>query len=554
MKHLVRGILAALLGLLSVVSQGAEPVPEKQTPTPSTAPVLQRIVIAESPEQIVAIPPGSAANFVVVADGLKFLNVAELNKKLLPARGQQVTERLLMAINQLVEKYVRATENPLAVAVIPPQNIENGTVKLALTLGKFREIKFTGNRWYSEALLRDKLHVGSGTQIRLSELDQAINLTNNSPFRNLKANIEPIPGSNDAVLEVSVQERLPLRLTAMYDNSGNEVLGQNRVSASATYANVWGREHQATYQLITSNKSNIFAGHILEYNVPLPGQQSLSFSGSYLRARPKFYDGLFQQDGRNISAEVRYTRLLRKEPHPIEGFAGLAFKESNNNLEFGGTQVLGTSADVFQVFTGASTVVRDSRGGWALSATVTASPGRINSRNSEAVFNEVRPGASPRYLVGVLSVQRSLRLNGGWDVFSRAMLQRSSTNLLPSESLSMGGASTVRGYVENTVSGDRGFFLSNEINAPAWTKPRMIAGKIGLNEARVLFFYDVASVGAKQRYALDLPTNALASTGIGLRARFANYFSLSADYGWQILHSTRTTDHGRCHIKVSAAY
>ena len=55
--------------------------------------------------------------------------------------------------------------------------------------------------------------------------------------------------------------------------------------------------------------------------------------------------------------------------------------------------------------------------------------------------------------------------------------------------------------------------------------------------------------------AYDPKFKPLASTGIGMRISWANVFSASFDYGWQITHLPyAVTEHGRGHVKVTLAY
>jgi len=193
----------------------------------------------------------------------------------------------------------------------------------------------------------------------------------------------------------------------------------------------------------------------------------------------------------------------------------------------------------------------------------TASPGDFNSRNNDAAFFNVRPGfngygrARASYVYGTFSFQRGLALDRGWELQSRGNLQISDSNLLSSEQLGIGGASTVRGFNENVFSGDEGFVFANDLLTPTLNQRVSRHGKqFAPLETRFLAFYDVAEVRAKHPVpGIDPRFVPLASTGVGIRMNWASNFSLSADYGWQITHLPYAhDDHGRGHIKVTLAY
>ena len=60
----------------------------------------------------------------------------------------------------------------------------------------------------------------------------------------------------------------------------------------------------------------------------------------------------------------------------------------------------------------------------------------------------------------------------GVEINARATLQASTANLLASEQLFIGGATTVRGYRENIIGGDQGFVLNLEVLTPTIRLPR----------------------------------------------------------------------------------
>lgn len=538
---------AAVLGL-----SAAMPAAEPATTVPPLP--LRRLVLAETLEQGNALrdQPGDA--FLVVADSLRFIDVADLEKRLIGGRGQPITEPLLVAVNQIIERLVRTTESPLSASIIPAQNIGNGTVVITLILGRYREIKFVGNRWYSDSLIRQRLEVEPGRTIRLSQLDQAVARTNQSPFRRVRVHIDPIPNSTEANMVVTVEERLPLRLTAAVDNAGNEYIGRNRIVGGVTYANLWGREHQLSYQHVTTDKGGVLKADTLEYAAPIGRQQMLSLSAQRSRARPKFFEGLFAQDGRSSTVEVRWQGPLNIGRRAFDSSGGISYGESNNNLEYGGQQVLANTSAVIKASFSLSTVLRDTRGAWAFSATGTVSPGNLTARNSDTVFNEIRAGARSSFLIGQLSAQRLVRIGSRGDLTARVTLQRATANLLAGEQLNAGGIGSVRGYRENSVSGDRGVLAGLEAGVSLLPEAGKRIRLRQLSELRWHAFYEVASVGPYRATALDLPGRGIAGAGTGLRIRFAESVTAHLDYGWQILRIAKSDPNGRLHVRLVGAF
>ncbi len=535
--------------------------PPAQAPAPAPAPanahLLKQILLADSTATAQALSFQPDGPFIVATGSLKPLESAELTKRLIAAKDHFIDKALLEGISQALLIYVRQHGYLLVDISIPEQSIADGALRLAVVPGKFRQIKFVGNRYFSESQLLGDLHVERGEIIHFSALEEAISWTNDrNPFRRLQAHVEQVPNSNEADLIVGVQERSPLRLVAAVDDSGNETLGKNHYTFGATYANLWNLDHQATYQYITTGRGQNFIGHVFSYRAPLPWRHFVQFSATYLQARPVLFGGYFNQNAQNITGDVRYTIPVWKGDNPGEIFANVGFKESNNDLEFGGTNVGTPITDIFQLTVGASRVHRDKRGAWVFGVNATFSPGHLDSRNTDDRFFTSRGGAKSRYAYATLSFQRLQRLDRGWEFSARGNVQIADGNLLSSEDLGAGGAATVRGFDENVFSGDEGFVFGNDLLSPIWRQRISVRGKQFVPlETRFLAFYDVAHVRSKIPFALDPKFKPLASTGVGVRMNWANSFSLSADYGWQITHLPYAhTDHGRGHLKVSLAY
>lgn len=555
----------------------AATAPAETTPAPATSesePVpapgrrlLRKILIAESVDAAIKLTAPPNSSFVVLSPGLSSFDAGELNRRLAPGENRPIDEKILAAISQVIEGFMRQNDFPAAQAVVPTQNIGEGEVKVIVFYGKIRNINVQGTRWFSESLLREKLRLEQGGIVRFSELDQAINWTNNNPFRRVRVQLDPIPNTGEADLNIAVQETMPLRFSASYDNTGNEVIGVHRYNASVTYANLWGWDHQASYTFLTSNRPEFFKGHSLDYRIPLRWRHDLQFTAAYIRAEPQLYGGAIEQDGKTITADFRYTIPIKIKEHAGEVYGAFNYKQSNNNLGWSGdVAFFNTTTDIFQFSAGGSLVIRDRRGAWGLGGSFTFSPGNINNRNTTEAFDasrfdprldSARFGASATYAYVSLSGQRLLNLGKGWDLLSRGVVQAAQTNLLASEQLSIGGASTIRGYDENQFSGDQGFVLSTDLLLPAFKAPvPLLSKKRGPLEGRFLAFVDTGDTAARTKFSTDGRRYSLTSAGIGVRMNFSSNFAFSADYGWQLnrLPAAIQNDHSRGHIRVSLAY
>ncbi|MDY7016516.1 MAG: ShlB/FhaC/HecB family hemolysin secretion/activation protein, partial [Cyanobacteriota bacterium] len=105
----------------------------------------------------------------------------------------------------------------------------------------------------------------------------------------------------------------------------------------------------------------------------------------------------------------------------------------------------------------------------------------------------------------------------------RSNVQLASRGLLPSEQFSAGGLGTVRGYRQDTLVGDNGFFSSAELRVPlfSFSQPRSLL--------QLVPFFDYAIAWNRSRRIQPDP-NRLASVGVGLLWQVEN-LTARLEYG-----------------------
>ncbi len=548
-SRFVAGLMFGLCAYLTTLGAAETGGPSEQKTYP-----LRQIIITDSLEAAQPLNFVPTGGFLVISSPTyATLDKADFLQRLQAGENRPINDRLLAAIAQVVENFLRQSGFALASALIPPQNIAGGAVRVVVLPGKIRHIKFEGNRWFSESLLSEKLRLERGGVVRVPELEKALASANNSPFRRIKLHVEPVAGTGEADLLFGVQDRFPLRFTASYENTGNEILGLDRYSGAVTYANLWGLEHQLTYQQAFSHSTSLFRVHAFDYRAPLPRRHVLSFSGSYARVNPTFFSGLFTQLGKSINADVKYIIPVRLKGWEGEITSSVSFKQSNNNLEFGGAPALGSTQDLLAASVSAGGVRSDKRGRWIVTATLTGSPGTFNSRSEEEDFGDVRTGARPQFLFANFWAQRVTALTPRLTSVARVSVQLAGTNLVPSEQFSAGGAGSVRGYEERFLSGDGGYLATHELlhSLPPISLGKKLP-KIDLSGA---FFWDYGRTIIKHPLINQPKSAYLASVGIGLRSSVANNLSASVDLARQLEEvETPGAPHHRLHVKLTLSF
>lgn len=120
------------------------------------------------------------------------------------------------------------------------------------------------------------------------------------------------------------------------------------------------------------------------------------------------------------------------------------------------------------------------------------------------------------------------RLFDDWTIALRSELQLAESTLVPSEQVSLGGFSSVRGYRQNLLLGDNGWLSSIELGIPLYS------GAVG--NFRLAPFFEVGTVWNNEPQFI--PTaNTLAAVGIGLRYQQGDCPSARLDWGIPLLNT-----------------
>lgn len=522
---------------------------------------LQGLVFVDNQKAV--NPEGLGGISGVKADGLSDLQTAAFKEIASKYIGQPVTLAKLNELNREVVAYYNANDFPVVDVVLPEQDITQGVVQLVVLKGKRGEVKVEGNRWFGSKLLASQIRTGEGQEVRGKKTLADLDWLNRNPFRRVDlvyARGSEV-GETDMVLKV--QDRFPLRVYTGYENSGNSRTGDDRWFAGFNWGNAFFLDHQMNYQYTRGNDDKLFSAHSGSYTAPLPWRHILNFFGSYGESSSDV--SVLGVTGTSYQLSGRYTIPLPRLQNDLltynqEISAGFDYKNTNNNLEFGGTSILDTTTEINQFVFNYQGGWRDDWGSTSFAGNLYYSPGNLSENNVDENFNVQRAGAEADYAYAKVNIERVNKLPGGMSLLARATAQISEANLLGSEQLGAGGFSTVRGYEEREVNGDSGIITNLELRSPS-LKPLSWAGVTSVqDDLQFLLFWDYATLGNKfLTPGEDSQTN-LSSVGPGFRYVINPYLTMRFDYGVQVINSgiyganDDTTFNSRMHLGLILSY
>ncbi len=453
--------------------------------------------------------------------------------------GQPLTFARLAEIRRAVIEQFRSAGEPLVDVYVPEQDVNDGVVRIAVAEFHLGKVVARGNRYFSDALLEREMPLTSGGEIRESDVATGLALLNANPYRSVDVIYSPGQGTNATDVILQTQDRLPLRVSAGYNNSGVASLGRDRFFAGFGYGNLFGLDQQIDYQYTASN--DLFSGnpqiegrpnrprfeaHSFNYSAPLPWFDRIELFGVYARSTPRL-DNSFNQSGISSQFSFRYDRHL---PF-VDGWQqqvqfGYDFKRSNNDLEFGGVQVFNANTHVHQFLATYDASKSDSLGQTHANVAFIASPGHLDGDDTDSAYQATRNGATARYTYLQVLAERSLTIGAGFTFSARGHLQWTPNTLLPSEEMGLGGDDTLRGYESYSVQGDRGWNVQTELRTPAFA----FFGDSG-PAFQPFVFVDAGHVWNKIDQPGEVQAGMLSSVGVGVRFQWSRFVNARLTYG-----------------------
>jgi hemolysin activation/secretion protein len=452
--------------------------------------------------------------------------------------GQPVSLASLDAMVKDTIRAYRASDRPVVDVLVPEQDITSGVVQLVVVEGRLGAVRVQGAKRGDEEYLRSQIKTEKGEVLYSSEVMGDLSWMNRSPNRRVDMVYAPGYkfGETDIILKTNQVDPIEFYIGA--ENSGNELLGEERFLMGLNWTEAFGPDRNLNYQLTSDFRFDRLVSHTMVYTAPLPWRHYVTLLGAYVDTAATIAAGdvPLETGGTSWQLSPRYTIPLRRAPegmnHEIE--FGFDFKSSNNDLAFGGQGFFDVTTHIYQWSMGYNALRQWKNAATRLDLTGYLSPGGVDSHNQDLTFDATSFGANSKYGYLTAGVEHTQRLPREFSFRLRTQGQMANENLLASEQLGIGGPSTVRGYATSVTRGDHGFLLSGEIYSPTYSLGDWFDWRSTNDELQFLVFADYGTVGATNLLPGAMDTTSLFSLGVGLRWTYNEWLRLRLDLGFPI--------------------
>lgn len=433
---------------------------------------------------------------------------------------------LLQIRTEITELYIKQGYVTSA-AVLPPQVLTGGTVKIQIIEGAIASIDVIGTRRLNPAYIRSRIGLVAQKPLNVNRLLEGLRLLQLDPLiASISADLQAGTRPGTSVLQITIAEAKTLTLSPLLDNSRSPSVGSFRRQLEVSQANLLGLGDGLRASYTNTDGSN---GIDLSYIVPFNarnGTLRLAYGSTRSRVIEEPFDIL------EIQARSRYYELTLRQPivqRPTNEFAiGLTFSRQDSQTELGldniGPFPLSPGADeqgrtrvsalrFFQEY-----VQRSDRQVFAARSQFSLGLNFLNS-----TINEQAPDS--RFFAWRGQAQWTRLLARDSLFLVRGDMQLADRTLVPLEQIGVGGQETVRGYRQDALLTDNGFLFSTELRLPIF-RPRN--GLVQLTP-----FVDL---GTGWNRSGDNPEkNTLVGAGLGLLWRQGENFSARIDFGFPLV-------------------
>jgi len=362
-------------------------------------------------------------------------------------------------------------------ALIPDQTPENGVITIRIVEGILSRIELHGNKWLRDDYITSRLQLRSGPPLDMNKLKEGLQVLRQNPnIKQINAELEPGTAPGQSILDLRVVDQQPFRVGLQIDNHRPPSVGAEEISLLAADLNLTGHSDplDVTYGIANAGENDgwgLSGWHNIGGNYALP----LNRYNTTLGVRASRQDTSIVENPfttLNISSETVDLGVTLRQPvyqtANREVALSVAFdRRQNNSTLFGQPFDISpgaTNGQMTAAVLGLSQEFIDRGQNHVLALRSTFN---VGLDVLGATDDRVAGDPNGKFFAWLGQAQYIQRLfNTPNQLILRVAGQWTDDKLLALEQISVGGADTVRGYVENQLVRDRGLVSSAEFRVP----------------------------------------------------------------------------------------
>lgn len=506
---------------------------------------------AQGAEPLAAEPTFAVAEIRVLGNSV--LAAVDIESALYEFVGRQSTIEDVERARTKLETIYRDHGYGTVFVDVPEQDVDDGIVRLRVTEGRLDRIRISGARYFANGQIREATPaLQRGQVLRLPTLQEQLAQVNR---QSRDRTVTPVlragrtPGTVD--VELKVKDELPVHATVEVNDRYTADTSKTRTNVNLSYDNLFQRFHSLSLQYQTApeepQQAQVLAA---TYVAPLNATDVLAIYAVDTDSEVATI-GTLGVLGKGRIYGLRYIKTLPESPGYFHNVAfGGDFKDFKEDVQLEDDVGLQTPIEYVNWSIAYTGNVRTQH--TLTSFNIGTNFGIRGLANDELEFENKRFKARPNYFYLRAGASHERPLLWDTSLALRVSGQYSVDPVISNEQFSIGGADSVRGYLESEELGDIGASGSLELRSPQLTSwwPQQ------LQELFLFLFYDAGVVGILEPLPVDgEKTSRLYLNSAGLGLRLAAFGGLQAGIDWAYpLHASDHVVRGDTRVHFHVRY
>lgn len=542
-------LLASLAMLTAATAAFAQAVPPAAEPSrvggqiaPMQLPLASQAGPAVSSAGETGAPEGAEevtfALESVAIDGMTVYRESDVSYLYKEMLGKEISLADVFALAEKLTVKYRNEGYVLTQAVVPPQTIEGGEIRLHVVEGFVDKVTLQGEtRADISYLVPFAEKIRAARPLNAKVLERYVLLMNDIAGMTARAVLLPSPATPGASDLTLVVDQKPYDLFFQIDNRGSRYIGGFQANAGIGFNNLFGLYEGINTQVVTApdgwpERELDYAGVTWTQFLDHEGTK-LSLAASVTSTQPGFDLEPFGIEGvaHNYNAELARPFIRSRTENLI---ASVKFNylnsERNDNLGLGRTE------DRLRILRAGGMWQFTDRFIGVNSLSCEISKGLdILGASDRGAANMTRALGRPDFFKTTAEVSRLQRISDTFEFFASAAAQISPHTLLASEEFGVGGAAYGSAYDNSEITGEDGIAARLELRAS-----NLFA--TSLDMVQLYGFYDAGKVWDKDNAVVKERERSLASAGAGVRFAINGNFSGSFEVAAPLTREVETAD------------
>ena len=480
-------------------------------------------------------------------DGNTVLAKTKLEEAVYPFLGEAKTIDDVENARGALEKIYQDAGYLTVSVSIPQQEVNQGLVTLLVTEGSVEKLRVKDSKYSSLAEIKSRVtefEEGKVPNFPVAQLQ--LGTVNRGQNRQVTPVLRPGKSPGKVEVDLKVQDQLPLHGSLELNDKYSQSTTETRLNGSLRYENLWQKDHSIgiSFQVSPENSDEV---KVVSGTYVIPRLNGDYFAAYGVISRSDISavgDVNVIGNGNIVGARYIHPLPLLENYYHTTTF-GADYKDFQESVNLLG-------ADGFKTPISYSSFTLGYDGTYQGSASQTQLNLGFNFAlrafgNSEEEFALKRSNAKPNYAYLRTDLKHTQKLPSDWSLQAKLSGQIANAPLISAEQFTIGGADSVRGYLESSALGDNGIFASLELRTPPIKK----YFKESIKELYAFSFVDAGHVSIYDALPGQDKSSDLLSVGLGIKFKSVQGIFTNLDYA-HALEDSGEVEKGddRLHFRV----